>query len=288
MKNKYLRAILILSKVRITIMVAVTTFTGYVLAHQRVDPGLILPVAGIFLMACGSSVINQLQEIRTDAIMERTRNRPLPTAAVTSNFALILALLEILSGTAILYFSSGLVAALLGLIALAWYNGIYTPMKRLSAHAVIPGSVIGAIPPLVGWVAGGGSLGDINAWVMVIFFFIWQVPHFYLLALKYGKQYEQAGFPTILTKYTNKKAILLIYAWICATCISAITLWIAGLINSHAGIIVLLLAILWLNIAFIKPLLARKIEFKPISYFHRINLFVLLVILILSTDQFFQ
>ena len=94
--------------------------------------------------------------------------------------ALILFVTEILSGSLILYLAANPLALLLGWLALVWYNLVYTFLKRITPHAVIPGSFIGAIPPLIGWVAAGGSLLDFRAWVLALFFFVWQVPHFYL------------------------------------------------------------------------------------------------------------
>ena len=285
MSSSYFHSALVLSKIRITVMVAVTTSSGFILANGKPAVGMITAVLGIFLLACGSSVINQLQEIRTDALMDRTKNRPLPAGLVGKPFAFMLAFLEVAAGSLILFLFAGTTAGLLGLTALAWYNGVYTPIKKFSAHAVIPGSVIGAIPPLVGWVAGGGSLTDWHAWVMVSFFFLWQVPHFYLLALKYGKQYEAAGFPTILSWYSPLEGARLVYYWVMATSVSAILLWRVGFITSMPGIVMLLAGILTLNIYFLKPVVRKEYEFKPITFFHRINLFVLLVILLLSFDK---
>lgn len=150
--------ILQLSKVKITIAVSFTTITGYVLGRGEIDFGFLWVTLGIFLLACGASVLNHIQESRTDSKMERTKERPIPSGRITKNHAFMLFAIEVISGLLILYFKTSLTALLLGILALIWYNFIYTYLKRITAHAVIPGSVIGAIPPLVGWVASGASL----------------------------------------------------------------------------------------------------------------------------------
>ena len=213
LKNKISIA-LKLSKVKITIAVAFTTITGYVLGKGYYDTGFIGVTIGIFLLACGSSVLNQLQEKSIDAIMDRTHNRPLPTGAINSKKALGLALFEIVIGSLIIFLTANFQLLILGWLALFWYNLVYTPLKSITPHAVIPGSVIGAIPPLIGWIAAGGSLSDFRAWVVAVFFFVWQVPHFYLLVLKYGTQYEKAGLPALTSRHNHKVIRYLIFIWI--------------------------------------------------------------------------
>jgi len=112
--------ILELSKVRITVAVAFTTITGYILASRDYNPGFLLPTLGIFFLACGSSVINHLQERHTDAMMLRTRQRPLPSHKISFLGAFGIALVEPLAGVLVLFFSAGTEALLLGLLAMVW------------------------------------------------------------------------------------------------------------------------------------------------------------------------
>jgi protoheme IX farnesyltransferase len=158
-------------------------------------------------------------------------------------------------------------------------------LKKITVNAVIPGSVIGAIPPLVGWVAGNGSLSSPYAWIIAGFFFIWQVPHFYLLAYKYADQYKNAGFPSIKDRYTEKSLKIIIYIWILATSVATIFLQITGIINSVISSILLIVAIVWLNIIFAGLLVNPNPVFNSGKYFMKINFFVLIVIIILSIDH---
>jgi protoheme IX farnesyltransferase len=285
LKKSIIHTLLELSKVRITFAVSLTTITGYVLASGRFDAGLILPTIGIFILACGSSALNHYQEKDKDAQMERTRNRPIPNGRISENGALVFAVLLTIIGSAIIYIGSGFLAMQLGILALIWYNAIYTPLKKKTAFAVVPGSVIGAIPPMVGWVAGGGSLADPRALIIAFFFFIWQVPHFWLLLLKYGKEYEQAGFPSITSFYSDKQIKNTTFIWTMATAVTALMLPVFGIVNSTIMSIGLLIAVVWLVVVFSKLLKPGDQKFNPRYYFIKINYFVLFMIIFLSVDS---
>lgn len=283
---KIVRVFLELSKVKITFAVALTTITGYLLAGGSFDAGLILPTIGIFLLACGSSAINHFQERDKDALMERTKKRPIPSGRISPSGALLFAFLLSAAGSAILYYSSGMLGMQLGILALIWYNIIYTPLKKKTAFAVVPGAIIGSIPPLVGWVSAGGQLSDPRALFMAFFFFIWQVPHFWLLMLKYGEEYTAAGFPSITSVYTSRQIKKITFIWILATAVSALMLPAFNVVESWLVIIGLLLSSAWLVGQFTRLLSVRDIAFSPIKYFMKINYFVLAVIIFLSLDRF--
>jgi len=287
MKEK-LDILLELNKVKITFTVTLTTIAGYVLAKNSFDSGLILPVIGIFVLACGSAALNHFQDKDKDALMERTRNRPIPSGKIRPVFVMIIAISEIILGTYIIFIGSNFLAAQLGLLALIWYNGVYTPLKRKTAFAVIPGSIIGAIPPMVGWVAGGGSLSDPKLLVLAFFFFIWQVPHFWLLMLKYGEEYEKAGYPSITSMISKQQIKKATFMWTAATAISALMIPVSGLLNTVFFKVYVLIASVWLIIIFVKLLKSKKEEFDPFFYFIRINCFVLIMIIALSIDPLFR
>lgn len=274
-----------LGKVRITFAVSLTTITGYILAAGVIDAGLILPTLGIFLLASGSSAINQYQERERDAMMGRTSNRPIPSGRISPLGALIFAILLSAVGSALIYIGSGMLAMQLAILALIWYNGIYTPLKKRTAFAVVPGSVIGAIPPLVGWVAGGGDLLDPRALFIAFFFFIWQVPHFWLLLLKFGKEYENAGLPSITSFYSDKQIKNTTFIWTMATAVAALMLPVFGIVNSKLIGIGLLVAVIWLVFVFSRLLKKSDQTFNPRHYFMKINYFVLFMIIFLSVDS---
>ncbi|MFU8843248.1 MAG: protoheme IX farnesyltransferase [Bacteroidales bacterium] len=286
MNKSFFHTLLELGKVRITFAVSLTTITGYILAAGTIDAGLILPTVGIFLLASGSSAINHYQEKERDGLMQRTHNRPIPSGRISPLGALIFAILLSVTGSVLIYAGSGMLPMQLGILALIWYNGIYTPLKKKTAFAVVPGSVIGAIPPLVGWVAGGGSLSDPRALFIAFFFFIWQVPHFWLLLLKFGKEYEKAGLPSITSIYSDKQIKNTTFVWTMATAVAALMLPVYGIVNSKIIGVGLLIAVIWLVFVFSKLLTRSEEAFNPRHYFMKINYFVLFMIIFLSVDVF--
>jgi heme o synthase len=286
MKLPSLRVFLELAKVKITLAVALTTVTGYLLAGGTFDRYIILPTVGIFLLACGASAVNHYQEREQDSMMDRTHNRPIPSGKITPAGALIFALLLIIAGSLLLYRGAGMLGMELGIAALVWYNGVYTPLKKKTAFAVVPGALIGSIPPLVGWVAARGSLGDPRAIFMAFFFFIWQVPHFWLLTLKYGEEYVKAGFPSITQHYTTSQIKRITFIWILATIVAALMLPVFDVVQSWVVIGGLLLSSAWLVIQFKELISKHELPFSPMKYFMKINYFVLAVIIFLSLDRF--
>jgi len=282
-----LKTYLELSKVRITFAVTLTTITGFVLAAGEFNTNIIIPTIGIFILACGSAALNHFQEHKKDALMERTKSRPIPSGRISSQQALLFSLFLILTGSGLLLIGSGFTAFWLGLLAVLWYNGIYTYLKRITAFAVVPGSVIGSIPPMVGWVAAGGSLLDPKAGILAFFFFIWQVPHFWLLLLKYGKEYETAGFPSLTAKYSDKQIKNITFMWTLSTAIASLMIPVFQLVNSPIISIAMLIAASWLVFKFSNLISGRSTVFNPRSYFMNINYFVLSVIVFLSIDHFF-
>ena len=273
-----------LGKVRISIPVAFTTFTGYILSHGQFDRGFILPFIGIFLLACGASAFNQLQETETDRIMKRTAGRPLPSGRISKTGALVIALAYFISGCLVLYFGPGLLTLLVGVSTFVWYNLIYTPLKKITAFAAVPGSMVGALPPLAGWVAGGGSLTDPRALALGFFFFMGQIPHFWLLLLKLGKQYESANLPSLTQLLNDEQIKRLTFVWIAATAASAVALPLFKLQTQMWSIALILLLSAGLVVVF-TPLLNRLKPFNVGKSFLLINVYYLFVMLVMIADQ---
>lgn len=283
--KKYWTILLELGKVRITFFVSLTTALGYILSTGRIDLGIILPTLGVFFLASGSSCLNHLQEQKYDASMERTKNRPLPSGRIDSLSTLLLGINVVLAGSTILYFSSNLESLVLGWIAVLWYNAFYTPLKRKFALAVVPGALIGSIPPIIGWTSAGGSPFDAKILVVALFFFIWQVPHFWLLLLLHGKDYEQAGFPTLNRIFSSLQVSRITFVWIVALAFSCILIPLSNISLQPFTPVVLFLLAVWLILES-RGILSTYIEkVKLQKAFIRINIFVLLVVLVISLDK---
>lgn len=197
-------AFLQLIKVSVSLPVTFLAFAGYALHSDIGGFDIWLLCAGIFLLAGSASALNQIIELRYDAIMPRTRKRPLPSGKISTQQAWIIVVIMAFGGIIILA-KFNFTAVLLGFITLFWYAGVYTFLKRKTGFAVMPGSLTGALPPLIGWVAAGGSVTEPLIIFISIFVFIWQIPHFWLLLLIYGKEYQQAGFPTLFEHFTERQ-----------------------------------------------------------------------------------
>jgi protoheme IX farnesyltransferase len=150
--------------------------------------------AGAFVLCGGCSALNQVQEREFDARMERTRNRPLASGRMTPACGMLWAVLFGLAGLALFFWAGGWPTLLAGLGVVAVYNGAYTPLKRVTPMALLAGGVAGAAPPLTGWLAAGGRFLDPHVLGVAVIFYLWQVPHFWLLAEKHREDYGRAGF----------------------------------------------------------------------------------------------
>ncbi|MBI5325676.1 MAG: protoheme IX farnesyltransferase [Ignavibacteriae bacterium] len=281
----YLELILILCKVRITFFVAVTTALGYILASGTIDIGLILPVLGVFLLACGSSAFNQFQEYVQDSMMKRTMFRPIPTSKLSPRQGFYIALIMSISGASILMFTADIKIVLLGIFTLIWYNLIYTPMKKKSSLAVVPGALIGAIPPVIGWLAGGGNLANPQIWILSLFFFIWQIPHFWLLLLIYEDDYRRAGFPALTDIISRETMTRITYVWISALAASCMLIPLFGLSDNIISGFILFIAGCWLmwRTKNLLRLYSQKNIFR--FAFMNINLYVLAVAVVLIAEK---
>ena len=153
-------------------------------------------VAGTALVAGGAAVLNQVYERDTDALMRRTRLRPLPDGRVASTEAAIFGFVLSAGGLALLATRANALAALLAFATLVTYLAIYTPMKLRTPLATLVGAVPGALPPLIGWTASHGTIWNGGLVLFAIVFF-WQIPHFMAIAWLYREDYGKAGFPML-------------------------------------------------------------------------------------------
>jgi protoheme IX farnesyltransferase len=283
--RKWTNLLIELVKLRISQMVAVSTTTGYILAAGEVNWRIVPAIAGTFLLACGSAAMNQYQERDRDHMMPRTRNRPIPSGRIRPAGAFAISLVLMFLGAIILLAGANPTAMILGVLTALWYNGIYTPLKRVTALAVVPGSVIGALPPMIGWTAAGGEVFDPRALAIAFFFFLWQIPHFWLLLLNFGKDYEKAGYPSLTTLFSKAQLSRITFMWILATAAAGIGIPLYGIGNSVPVFVFLLIAagmLIWKSSGLVRTSVTR---FSLRPAFLSINLFLLSVMFILSLDR---
>ena len=187
-----------LTKPRLNVLVVATSAAGYYLGATT--PIGLAPLAaaviGTTFVAGGAAALNQVSERDTDALMRRTRMRPLPDGRVSLSDARIFGMLLSAAGLILLTVFSSWLASTLALATLVIYLFIYTPLKRRSPVATLVGAVPGALPPLIGWAASHGSItfGGLSLFLIV---FLWQIPHFMAIAWLYREDYGAAGFPML-------------------------------------------------------------------------------------------
>jgi len=276
-KPGLLSILLELTKLRISGASTATAAAGYIACRHTADPGLATTLLGILLMAMGASALNEYQERQFDARMPRTSHRPIPRGDISPRAALAIACGLAASGFLVLLVAHNPASALLGTLAMAWYNAFYTPLKRVSAFAVVPGALIGALPPAIGWTAAGGHVLDPSILALAFVFFIWQVPHFWMLVAMHAKGYEQAGFPTVANMFGLQRLARLSFTWICGTAAACALLPMFRVVVSPPCLALLAAAALWL--VYSGAPLVRPAPGSPVfrRTFMRTNLFALLL-----------
>ena len=188
-----LRDLLALTKPRLSMLVFFTTGVGLWCAPGALAASTTAARQGpSAAVVAAANTLNSYIERHSDALMQRTRNRPLPAGRLDPKLALGLGTGLGLGATAVLYGTGGPTCALLSFVAFLSYVGIYTPMKRYSWVAVVVGAVPGAIPPMMGWAASAGRL-DAGAWALFVLMFCWQMPHFFAIALYLADDYARGG-----------------------------------------------------------------------------------------------
>jgi protoheme IX farnesyltransferase len=231
----------------IALMTAASALAGYALhpapARPAAAAGLFL---GVALLAAGASALNQVQERDIDARMERTRRRPVACGRLSPGAGLALAILLAAAALALLAVVAGGKAAGLGSFSLLWYNGVYTPLKRRTPFALLPGALCGALPPLMGWVAAGGEPADHRIVLLAGLLVLWQVPHFWLFALRHREDFAQAGLPTIFGHFTPEQVGRLCRVWTTALTCAVLLLPACGLLRRPGALLLGLIAVAWL------------------------------------------
>jgi heme o synthase len=189
-----LSAFIELTKPRIAFMLVLTSAAGFYLGTKGPFDFALFTNAmiGILILAFGVATLNQWMERVTDALMDRTKNRPLPSMRLSPNEALVFGLLQCAVSEIYLYFLVNPLTAGLGLIVIVGYVLLYTPLKTRTSASTAIGAIPGAMPPLMGWTASANEV-TLGAWVLFVMLFLWQFPHFLAIAWMYKEQYAKAG-----------------------------------------------------------------------------------------------
>ena len=196
-----------LTKIRLSLSVVFSSIAGYLLGATQIHftTMIMLGLGGYFVVGA-SNAYNQIIERDLDALMKRTKNRPLPSGKISVKLAFWIATLMTLTGIAMLY-TINPITAMFGAISVFLYTCVYTPLKTITPLSVFVGAFPGAIPFMLGWIAATGSFGVEAATLFIIQFF-WQFPHFWAIGWVLDDDYKKAGFKLLPTGKKDKTAIL--------------------------------------------------------------------------------
>ena len=266
-----------LFRVRLVLVNAVAALGGYLLFPKPVvgyEMGVLF--AGVSLLAAAGSALNQVLERESDALMQRTRNRPIPSGVLAPSAAACIGMACAAAGVVLLSRAGGAAPALFGAAALLWYLVVYTPLKRRTPFALALGALCGAAPPMIGWCLAGGSPGDFRVILLAGILYLWQVPHFWLLQRRHAEDYRRAGFPLFTPAAHGTALAPLCRLWLVAMIAAALMLPAFGLLPGSAP--------LWCAV-FCAPLVITAFKRSEPALFASVNLFPVLVTLALCAGR---
>jgi heme o synthase len=276
-----LSVLLKLTRFYLSMAVSFSSLAGFILYSKSFTWTALYAFLGVLFLSGAASALNQYQERHLDARMKRTQNRPLPSGQISSRVAIIIAILLGITGALLLYFLSTPMTAYLGLFNMLWYNAVYTPLKKRTSYAVLIGAVTGSIPPLMGWTAAGGSIFSPQFIIFAFFMFLWQIPHFWLLLMKFGKEYETAGFPSVVSSISDVNVKIIVFIWIICTSVSTFFFPLFHVISNGYLIGTLILLNVFLITFFYRSITSENIFFNTKSAFRSLYLFQIMVLILL-------
>jgi protoheme IX farnesyltransferase len=262
-----------LAKPRLNLLVVASTLVGYAMAPGEAL-GLVRVCAllvGTGLVAGGASAFNQVIERDLDALMRRTRNRPLPDQRLQPLEGVLFGTAITLAGLILIVAASNVLAAAVAAATLLSYVAIYTPLKRRTSFGTVIGAIPGALPPIIGWAAVTGTVPK-EAWTLFGIMFLWQLPHFLAIAWMYREDYARAGFPMLPVidpggRSTGRQAVVYAAALVPLS-LAPMLMHMAGQ-QYFAGALVLSIAFLFLTLQFARTRStrdARRVFFGSITY----------------------
>lgn len=237
------RDVVDLAKPRITTMVVFTTWIGLSAAPGSIGPArTVLLLVGTAMLVASANVFNSWLERDTDALMHRTRERPLPAGRIDPWSAVAIGIFLGTFAVPILAISINPLTAFLGALAHAIYVLVYTPLKRVTPWALEIGAIPGAIPPLMGWAAGTGSLA-LPGWELFAILFLWQVPHFLAIALYLREDYARGGIRVLSVVRGEAAARRRLFAYTLALGAASLAAVPLGMAGPRYGAVAVLLGV---------------------------------------------
>ena len=286
-KSSFLSDFLQLTKMRLALSVVFSSLAGYGIAADQFDMITVMYLfIGGYAMVGASNAYNQILEKDLDALMQRTKNRPLPSGRMDKTTAQVIAVSLTLIG-ALALMAINTKTAVFGMLSVLLYVCFYTPLKTKTPLSVFIGAIPGAIPFMLGWVAHTGSFG-IEPGVLFMVQFFWQFPHFWAIGWQLEEDYKKAGFKMLPTGKADQATAFQIVFYIIWTIILSITPYTVytGTLSislwSCIALVVLGIGFLYFGLRLMRfktPQEARKLTYASIGY-------ITLVQLIYVIDKF--
>jgi len=271
------------------IPVAFLSGAAAVMGCAAFDPSFMqriaLSGAGVFFLSCGAAALNNIQDRFIDGQRARTLNRPLASGRILVRHAALLSILLLLSGTVGLFIASrSWKAPLAGLLAVILYNALYTPLKRTTPWALLPGVLSGAFPPLIGWLAAGGGLLSLRIGLVLVLYGTWQIPHLWLVMLAHRCDYFSPVERRIVNFFEPDQLQRLIPVWVTVFAFLTLLLKVFNFIDGPAGSILLLVNAVVLPAVFFTAFRKQCSEKKCKALFMLLNLSVLGITVMTGVD----
>jgi len=263
-----------ITKMRLAVSVVFSSVAGYFLGADVVDFVTVLLLAiGGYLMVGASNAFNQVIERDLDSLMDRTKNRPVPSGRMSVTKALVIAWTFAILGVAVLYIINP-ITAVFGTISIVLYVAVYTPLKTKTPLSVFVGAFPGAIPFMMGWVAATNDF-SIEPGTLFMIQFFWQFPHFWALGWWLYKDYEKGGFFMLPTGKRDKGTaiqIILYTIWTIIISLVPVTGQTGDLyLTPVSGVLIFLLGLLMLKYAILlykkrDEKTAKQLMFASVTY----------------------
>lgn len=285
--KKVLKNIMTLMKFRIAIATGISSTVGYLLSTDNHSLALLGAFFGAFFLAAGAASVNEIQEWKYDAMMNRTKSRPIPQKFFTAKEAIPFSIMFFIFGFSILMiFMQSYITLIIGLSAFVMYNGFYTPLKRVTPFATIPGALIGVIPPIMGWSLGNTHFFSPQLIALVIFLFVWQIPHFYFLLFIFENDYRNAGFPVLTDRFSIIQISRISFVWIITLVFVSAMIMLTDK-NFNPYILVFYLTAGVVLLFRVRKMFSHTntLKFYRLA-FMQLNMFVLLVLALVSLNKF--
>ena len=279
---------IVLTKFVLSFAVSLSALFAYIMAKGEMGMDMLLSTLAVLLVAMGVSTLNQVQEYKSDSKMDRTKHRPIASGKWSPTTGLIISAVLILLSLGLIYSLIGMIGINLFLFSFIWYNFVYTPLKKKSALAVVPGAILGVIPPAVGWITAGHSLQEPQFFALGLFYFVWQVPHFWLLVMLFFGDYKDGGYPTAMKLFGKISLQRLTFVWLVLTIQTGI--FMVSMFKPESTIIFYLLILTGLlGFASSLQLLVKNFELKNArKIFYQINVAFLATIILVSIDEYYK